>query len=90
MRQLTGYFDESGTHDVAAVSGMAGFVGDKRQWAKFEKRTNKLFARYRVKVFHAVDVRQTKKDFAGWTVDRKIEFRSTLEELMREPSAETH
>jgi hypothetical protein len=74
MRQLTGYFDESGTHDAAAVSGMAGFVGDKRQWAKFEKRTNKLFARYRVKVFHAVDVRRTKNDFAGWTVDRKIEF----------------
>jgi hypothetical protein len=74
MRQLTGYFDESGTHDGATVSGMAGFVGDKRQWAKFEKRTGKLFARHRVKVFHAVDVRRTKSDFAGWSVDHKIEF----------------
>jgi hypothetical protein len=74
MRQLTGYFDESGTHDGAAVSGMAGFVGDKRQWAKFEKRTYKLFARHRVNVFHAVDVRRTKNDFKGWSVDRKIKF----------------
>jgi hypothetical protein len=25
-------------------------------------------------VFHTIDVRRTDKDFAGWTVDRKIEF----------------
>lgn len=83
-RQLTGYFDESGTHGGAAVSGMAGFVGDKRQWAKFEKRTGKLFARYRVKVFHAVDVRRTKNDFAGWSVDRKIEFLDDFQHIINE------
>jgi hypothetical protein len=84
VRQLTGYFDESGTHGGASVSGTAGFVGDKRQWAKFEKRTGKLFDRYRVKVFHAVDVRRTRKDFEGWSVDRKIEFLDEFQHIINE------
>jgi hypothetical protein len=71
---LTAYFDESGTHAGAELSAMAGFVGDARQWRKFEKRTAKLFKRFRVDLFHTIDVRRSDKDFAGWTVDRKIEF----------------
>jgi hypothetical protein len=84
MRHLTGYFDESGTHAGAGVSGMAGFVADKRQWAKFEKRTGKLFARYRITGFHAVDVRRTKADFAGWSIDRKIEFLDEFHHIINE------
>jgi hypothetical protein len=40
---LTGYFDESGTHAGSELMLMAGFVGDARQWRKFEKRAGKLF-----------------------------------------------
>src|SRR6266849_5185123 len=71
---FTAYFDESGTHAGSGVSVMAGFVGDARQWRKFEKRASKLFARYRVDVFHTIDVRRSDADFEGWTVDRKLEF----------------
>jgi hypothetical protein len=62
---FTAYFDESGTHAGSPVSVMAGFVGDARQWRKFEKRAAKLFRRFRVDVFHTIDVRRTDKDFAG-------------------------
>jgi hypothetical protein len=81
---FTAYFDESGTHDGAEVSGMAGFVGNLRQWRKFEKRVTKLFARYRVDVFHTIDVRRTYKDFEGWTVDRKIEFLDEFQHIINE------
>ena len=53
---------------------MAGFIGDGRQWKKFEKRASKLFTRYRVDLFHTIDVRRSDADFKGWTVDRKLEF----------------
>jgi hypothetical protein len=64
---FTAYLDESGTHAGAPISAMGGFIGDARQWRKFEKRDGKLFKRFRVDVFHAVDVRRGHKDFKGWT-----------------------
>jgi hypothetical protein len=72
--RLTAYFDESGTHSGAELSVMAGFMGDARQWRKFEKRASKLFDRFRVDIFHFTDLRDSDDDFRGWTVDRKIEF----------------
>jgi hypothetical protein len=81
---FTAYFDERGTHDGAEVSAMAGFVGDARQWRKFEKRVSKLFRRFGVDVFHTIDVRRTDKDFEGWKVDRKIEFLDEFQHIINE------
>jgi hypothetical protein len=81
---FTAYFDESGTHAGAELTTMAGFLGDARQWRKFEKRTGKLFKRFHVNVFHAIDVRRTDKDFAGWSVDRKIEFFDEFHHIINE------
>lgn len=71
---FTAYFDESGTHSGSNLSVMAGFVGNSRQWRKFQKRVGKLFGRYGVDVFHSVDLRRTDKDFRGWPVDHKLKF----------------
>jgi len=81
---FTAYLDESGTHAGSPISAMAGFVGDARQWRKFEKRVGKLFKRFRVNVFHAIDVRRGHKDFDGWTVDRKIEFHDEFQHIINE------
>jgi hypothetical protein len=56
---FTAYLDESGTHAGAELSAMAGFVGDERQWRKFEKRAAKLFKRYGVEVFHTIDIKRS-------------------------------
>jgi hypothetical protein len=81
---FTAYLDESGTHAGAKVSAMGGFVSDARQWRKYEKRVGKLFKRYGVKVFHAIDVRRGHGDFKGWTVDRKIEFWDEFQHIINE------
>jgi hypothetical protein len=81
---ITGFLDESGTHRGAPVAVMAGFIADARQWRKFEKRAGKLFARYRVDVFHTIDVRRTDKDFEGWSVNRKIEFLDEFHHIINE------
>lgn len=78
------YLDESGTHAGSPISAMAGFVGDARQWRKFEKRAGNLFKRFGVSVFHAIDVRRGHKDFDGWTVDRKIEFQDEFQHIINE------
>src|SRR5215467_1091800 len=81
---FTAYFDESGTHAGAELTAMAGFLGDPRQWRKFERRTGKLFKRFHVDVFHAIDVRRSDKDFAGWSVDRKIELFDEFQHIINE------
>jgi hypothetical protein len=81
---ITAYFDESGTHGGSDVAVMGGFVGDARQWYKFDKRVSKLFARYRVDVFHTIDVKRTDKDFAGWSVDKKIQFIDDFQHIINE------
>jgi hypothetical protein len=81
---LTAYFDESGTHAGSELSGMAGFIGNARQWRKFEKRAAKLFGRFKVEVFHTIDVRRGDKDFVGWKVDRKIEFLDEFHDIINE------
>jgi hypothetical protein len=63
---------------------MAGFVADERQWRKFEKRASRLFARFRVDVFHTIDVRRSDKDFEGWKVDRKIKFLDEFQHIINE------
>jgi hypothetical protein len=62
---------------------MAGFVADARQWRKFGKCAAKLFARFRVDVFHTIDVRRTDKDFEDWSVDRKIKFLDEFQHISR-------
>src|SRR5690242_12174988 len=82
MATYTAYLDESGTHHGAKVSLMAGFVGDDRQWRKFEKRSGKLFKRHRVDIFHTIDVRRGDADFARWSVDRKLGFLDEFQHIV--------
>jgi hypothetical protein len=81
---FTCYFDESGTHAGSEITAMAGFLGNDRQWRNFEKRASKLFARFRVDIFHTIDVRRSDKDFEGWSVDRKIEFLDEFQHIIND------
>lgn len=81
---LTAYMDESGTHGPSSVSVMAACVGEVRQWHKFEKRASKLFRRYGVGVFHAIDLKRGDGDFEGWSVDKKINFVDELVHIQNE------
>ncbi len=81
---VTGYFDESGSHSDSPVTLLAGYVGDARQWRKFEKRVTKLFSRYGVKKFHAVEIRNSQGDFSDWSVDKKLSFIDDLTHIANE------
>lgn len=81
---LTAYLDESGTHGPSPVSVMAGFVGEARQWRKFEKRAGKCVRRYGVDVCHAIDIKRGHNDFEGWSVDRKISFIDDMQHIVNE------
>jgi hypothetical protein len=60
---------------------MAGYLADEQQWQGFNARVADLFARFGVQQFHLVDLRNSDGDFAGWSVDRKIEFTDELQHI---------
>jgi hypothetical protein len=43
---LQAYFDESGTHGDARVTGVAGFIGPAEDWAKLEEEWEEELARF--------------------------------------------
>ncbi len=90
MTTFTAYFDESGTHAGADVSVIAGFVGDARQWRNFEKRVSKLFARFRVDVFHNIDRQRDALEWRHlnhpWTTPIVATFRSSNPHAFNSPS----
>jgi hypothetical protein len=81
---ITAYFDESGTHAGAPLTAMAGYVADEQQWLQFNARVGDLFAQFGIQKFHLVDLRNTREDFAGWSVDRKIGLIDELQHVANE------
>jgi hypothetical protein len=81
---LTGYFDESGTHGSSPITLMAGYLADARQWRNYEKRTARLFQRFKVDVFHHIAVRRGEGCFAGWSVDQKAQFTDEYQHIVND------
>ena len=58
--ELTGYFDESGTHKGAPVAGIAGYLGPVSEWNRVEslwREELKPFAHKGLKTFHMYECR---------------------------------
>jgi len=84
---LEAYMDDSGSHDGALVSVIAGYFGGHRRWVEFEDRWRAVLARYGVTEFHAKpfwdrdkEGTRTSGEYKGWRKDRAESF---LDELLR-------
>ncbi len=84
---LEAAMDDSGSHDGAPVSVIAGYFGGHRRWVEFEDRWRAVLARYGVSEFHAKPFWSRDKagtrisgEYKGWSNDRAKSF---LDELIR-------
>jgi hypothetical protein len=81
---LTVYVDESGTHGrESPVTILAGHVGEAWQWRDFEKRWDKLLAKYNVSHVHGIDLRGRRGEFRGWFPDKQDAFVREIHDLMQ-------
>ena len=79
---MRGFFDESGTHGAELpVVIVGGFLATVEQWDAYERDLKALFDEYRVKKFHAKDLRAHKGDFKGWPTPRRATFTSRFLKL---------
>lgn len=84
---LKAYMDDSGSHDGAPVSVVAGYFGGHRRWIKFEDQWKAVLVRYGVSEFHSKpfwardkEGTRTQSEYKGWSNDRAEAF---LDELLR-------
>jgi hypothetical protein len=68
---LTGYLDESGTHDGSPVTVMGGVIARTDQWAAFDVKYGLVKKKYGFNVFHTKKFKSRSGDFAGWS-DEKL------------------
>lgn len=62
--------DESGVHQGAKQTVMAGYIGYSGAWRQFEKKWKRMLASYEIPYFHAKDIYQKTDMCLGWSVDK--------------------
>lgn len=81
---FTANFDETDTHGPAPTVILAAYVGHAYQWLQFNKKLARLQAKYGFKVFHTVDFKGRRREFAGWTDEKCSALIADLTELVRD------
>jgi hypothetical protein len=83
---LTGYFDESGTHDGATVTTVAGFISTPERWDVFDVAWRDVLARFNLTVFHMNECAHFIGEYAQFKKDehrRKLLLASLAEVIHR-------
>ena len=71
---LDGYFDESGTHDQAQVTAVAGFVAPRESWQQmFEGRWRSFLNTFDLDYFHMVDFENPEAEpYKHWSQAKRV------------------
>ncbi|MDO8431057.1 MAG: DUF3800 domain-containing protein [Candidatus Binatus sp.] len=69
---VTGYFDEGGTHAQAPVIVVAGYLSPARDWRRFEIKWNKVLRQEGALLYHATDAeaKTPRGVYEGWTREK--------------------
>ncbi|MGH8016002.1 MAG: DUF3800 domain-containing protein, partial [Candidatus Zixiibacteriota bacterium] len=80
MTLFRAYFDESGIHEGAAYTFVAGFVGKQSSWLSISQQWQKVLKKFGVKTFHANDFYNCWGEFKNnWDdVEKKHDFTNKL------------
>ena len=76
------YLDDSGKDPQNPGTTLAGYVARDTEWHLFEESVGPVFKEFGVEVLHAIDLRNTKSDFKGWSQTNKQKFVSRVYETM--------
>lgn len=73
---LKAFFDESGTHNGAAVTAIAGFVGSEESWALLEERWTTTLRNLGISTFHMTDAKAQRGEFSR--IERRVIYELQL------------
>jgi hypothetical protein len=75
---IQAYMDETGIHDGAPITAVAGYLASEEMWRKFSEEWTAVLREFGVRVFHATDYENFKGGFKGWTLEKKVRFAECL------------
>jgi hypothetical protein len=78
------YFDESGTHDDAETTVVAGFVSNMTQWEAFSQKWQQALDASHIDYMHMADFESRQGQFKGWSEDDKRDLLSRLLPIINE------
>ena len=76
MAFLRAYIDESGIHDGSDVTAVATIISRPLLWQKWTREWNA--AKAPIKIFHAVDCANLKREFLGWEPPERDRYVANL------------
>jgi hypothetical protein len=77
--EVTGWFDDSGTHKGSEIVYMAGFVAKVTRWKRFRERWLKILKHFDVPYFHAHDLNVFAPPYTGWHEEDRVKFVTALQ-----------
>jgi hypothetical protein len=66
---LAAYFDESGTHDSAVITSVAGFISTPERWQHFDEEWKRVLDHWGLDYFHMKECAHYRGDFAQFKAD---------------------
>ena len=80
---IIGYFDDSGTSAHDSVVAVAGYIGSELQWQRFCREWGSLLSEFDVRVMHRTDLENYRREFAGWTPEKRNEFVNKAQRIIK-------
>ncbi|MCH7655901.1 MAG: DUF3800 domain-containing protein [Chloroflexi bacterium] len=80
----TVYFDESGTHGESNVAVVAGFISNRTEWEAFSREWHQVLSDSGLDYFHMTDFENRRRQFHGWTEDKKRDLLDKLLPIIHE------
>lgn len=74
MALFEAYFDESGTHDDAPFTFVAGLIAKKSSWLSISNQWQSVLDKFQVESCHATDLNNFQGEFSGWDEEKRRAF----------------
>ena len=68
------YFDESGTHDDASHTFVAGFIAKQSSWLSMSNQWQRVLSKFNVESCHAKDLHNLRGEFSKWNEENRRSF----------------
>lgn len=83
MLMVRAYFDESGTHDDAEVTCVAGYLFDKKKARCLNREWHRVLARFGLTHFHMVDCAHGTGEFKKLSLTERVKVQTHLIEIIK-------